>query len=358
MEITKMLNPNTSNSAERILPEKPVVAVVGATGAVGAVLVECLEARNFPVSTLRLLASSHSAGKPVTFRGETLVIEELTENSFADVDVALFSAGAELSRRFAPIATAAGAVVVDNSSAFRMDGNVPLVVPEVNAEAASQHCGVVANPNCVAAIATVALAPLRTCRQIERLQLSTYQSASGAGVKAMQELHVSTAAALREEHYEPQVLRHPYAFNFFSHDAEVDMYTGYNGEESKVIAEVRRIFEQPELPVGVTCIRVPVSRAHGMAISVQLDEALSPELARELFASAPGVKVVDDRKRNYFPMPVDASGQNDVLVGRIRRDLGDPTGKSLALFVVGDQLLKGAALNALQIAELLVTQSK
>lgn len=353
-----MLNPNTLNSAERVLPRKPVVAIVGATGAVGAVLLECLEARDFPVSTLRLLASSHSAGKSVSFRGETVLIEELTENSFAGVDVALFSAGADLSRKYAPIATAAGAVVVDNSSAYRMDDNVPLVVPEVNADAASQHSGILANPNCVAAIATVALAPLRTCRKIERVQLSTYQSASGAGVRAMDELHASTAAALRDEQYQPQVLRHPYAFNFFSHDAEVDMETGYNGEEIKVIAELRRLFEQPELPVGVTCIRVPVSRAHGMAISVQLDEALPPEQARELLASAPGVKVVDDRKKNYFPMPVDASGQNDVLVGRIRRDLGDSTGKSLALFVVGDQLLKGAALNALQIAELLVAQSE
>ncbi|MFY0622344.1 MAG: aspartate-semialdehyde dehydrogenase [Pelagimonas sp.] len=351
-----MLIENNPQAAARVLPQNPVVAIVGATGAVGAVLVECLEARNFPLAQLRLLASARSAGKTISFRGDALVIEELTEDSFAGVDIALFSAGSGLSKKFAPLAIAAGAVVVDNSSAFRMEDNVPLIVPEVNADALPQHHGVVANPNCVAAIATVALAPLRAHRQIKRLQMSTYQAASGAGVEAMEELNDSTAAALRGEAFEPKVLPHPYAFNFFSHNADIEPDTGYNGEESKVIAEIRRIFDQAELPVGVTCIRVPVPRAHGMAISVELDEALSPELARELLSNAPGVKVVDDQERNYFPMPVDASGQDDVLVGRIRTDLGDPSGKSLALFVVGDQLLKGAALNAVQIAEALMSK--
>jgi aspartate-semialdehyde dehydrogenase len=350
-----MLIENNPQAAARVLPSNPVVAIVGATGAVGAVLVESLEARNFPLSQLRLLASARSAGKTVPFRGKDLVIEELTEASFEGVDIALFSAGSGLSKTYAPIAIRAGAVVVDNSSAFRMEENVPLVVPEVNAASLEQHNGVIANPNCVAAIASVALAPLRAQRQIKRLQMSTYQAASGAGVEAMEELNAGTQAALNNEAFEPKVLPHPYGFNFFSHNADIEE-DGYNGEESKVIAELRRIFDQLDLPVGVTCIRVPVPRAHGMAISVEFDEPLAPELARELLANAPGVKVVDDRERNYFPMPVDASGQEDVLVGRIRNDHGDPSGHSLALFVVGDQLLKGAALNAVQIAESLMAR--
>lgn len=351
-----MLTEKQPDPAQRVLPDNPVVAIVGATGAVGAVLIECLEARNFPLSGLRLLASSHSAGKTVVFRGGNLVIEELTDNSFDGVDIALFSAGATLSRKYASMAVSAGAVVIDNSSAFRMEDNVPLVVPEVNASAIHQHQGVVANPNCVAAIVAVALAPIRGCRQITRLQMSTYQGVSGAGARALEELHASTAAVLREEPFEPKVLPHPCAFNFFSHNADIEMDTGYNGEESKVIAELRRILDQPALPVGVTCIRVPVPRAHGIAISVELNKAMSPDQARELFTNAAGVKVVDDRERNYFPMPVDATGQDDVFIGRIRNDLGDPGGKSLALFVVGDQLLKGAALNTIQIAEVLMAR--
>ncbi|MCT4558402.1 MAG: aspartate-semialdehyde dehydrogenase [Pelagimonas sp.] len=353
-----MLIQENPQAAARVIPANPVVAIVGATGAVGAVLIESLEARNFPLSELRLLASARSAGKAVPFRGQELIIQELGEASFDGVDIALFSAGSGLSQTYAPIAIAAGAIVVDNSSAFRMEDNVPLIVPEVNAAAMEAHHGVVANPNCVAAIATVALAPLRAHRKINRLQMSTYQAASGAGAEAMAELNEATAAALAGEDFEPKVLPHPYAFNFFSHNADIEPDTGYNGEESKVIAEMRRIFDQPELPVGVTCIRVPVPRAHGMAITVELDEALSPDLARELFANAPGVQVVDDQERNYFPMPVDASGQDDVLVGRIRTDLGDPSGRSLALFVVGDQLLKGAALNAVQIAEALMARAQ
>jgi aspartate-semialdehyde dehydrogenase len=352
-----MLIQKNPHAARRALPKEPVVAIAGATGAVGEVLIECLAARHFPLSQLRLLASARSAGNTVRFRGENLVVQELTEDSFDGVDIALFSAGADLSRRYASIAVSSGAVVIDNSSAFRMEDKVPLVVPEVNGSAVHQHHGVVANPNCVAAIASVALAPLRLHRKIQRLQMSTYQAASGAGIRAMEELRASTAAALRGESFAPQVLSHPYAFNFFSHDAAVELDTGYNGEESKVIAEIRRIFDQPTLPVGVTCIRVPVPRAHGIAISVELEQALSPEQARAMFANATGVKVVDDRERNYFPMPSDASGQDDVLVGRIREDLSDPRGRSLAFFVVGDQLLKGAALNAVQIAEALMVNS-
>lgn len=341
-------------SAQRQMPAKPVVAIVGATGAVGVELLGCLEARGFPLSRLKLLASSRSAGKEMAFRGEALVVEELTEASFDGVDIALFSAGSGLSKVFAPIAVRAGAVVVDNSSAFRMEATVPLVVPEVNAGAMAAHQGVIANPNCVAAIATVALAPLHAAHRIKRLTMATYQAASGAGAAAMEELRLATAAALAGESYQHKVLPHPYAFNFFSHNAEMDPETGYNGEETKVVAETRRIMGLPDLSVGITCIRVPILRAHGMAISVEFDEVVSPEDARALLQAAPGVRVVDDRVANHFPMPSEASGQEDVLVGRIRTDIGDPSGRSLALFVVGDQLLKGAAQNAVQIAEALL----
>lgn len=338
----------------RAIPANPVVAIVGATGAVGVELLGCLEGRNFPVKTLRLLASARSAGKEMTFRGQQITIEELTEASFDGVDIALFSAGSGLSKKFAPIAVKAGAVVVDNSSAFRMEANVPLIVPEVNAAAMAGHQGVIANPNCVAAIATVALAPLAEKFGLKRLSMATYQAASGAGAAAMEELRLATAAALAGETYEHKVLPHPYAFNFFSHNAEMDPVTGYNGEETKVVAETRRIMGLPELPVGITCIRVPILRAHGMAISVEFDQVVSPDEARALLEAAPGVRVVDDRAHNHFPMPSEASGQEDVLVGRIRTDIGDPSGRTLALFVVGDQLLKGAAQNAVQIAEALL----
>lgn len=331
--------------------DAPVVAIVGATGAVGIELMRCLEARGVPVWSLRLLASARSAGRTLTFRGEELVVEVLTEESFAGVDLALFSAGAGISRQYAPLAVQAGAVVVDNSSAFRMDPAVPLIVPEVNAGALAGHKGIVANPNCVAAIAVMALAPLHRAHPIQRLHMATYQAASGAGAAAMEELRASTAAYLAGEAFTPSVFPHPYAFNLFSHNADMDPETGYNGEELKVVAETRRIMDLPGLAVGITCIRVPVLRAHAMAMTVAFDEVVSPDEARGLLAAAPGVRVVDDRVGNRFPMPSDASGQDDVLVGRVRVDLGDPSGRTLALFVAGDQLLKGAALNAVQIAE-------
>ncbi|MBP2557723.1 aspartate-semialdehyde dehydrogenase [Neorhizobium galegae] len=335
----------------------PVVAIVGATGAVGVELLNCLSARNFPLGGLKLLASARSAGKTVEFNGTELVIEELTEESFKGVDIALFSAGSGISKRFAPIAVKAGAVVIDNSSAFRMEAAVPLIVPEVNGKALGQHRGIIANPNCVAAIATVALAPLHRAHPIRRLNISTYQAASGAGAAAMEELRLSTAAYLAGEAFEPKVLPHPYAFNLFSHNAEMDPESGYNGEELKVVAETRRILDVPELPIGITCIRVPVLRAHAMAISIEFDQPVSPEEARSLLSAAPGLRLVDDRARNHFPMPSEASGEDDVLVGRIRTDLGDPSGRTLAIFVAGDQLLKGAALNAVQIAERLLADA-
>ena len=286
--------------------------------------------------------------------GGVIPAQPRTERWFEGVDVALFSAGASVSRQFAPVAVRAGAVVVDNSSAFRMDPEVPLVVPEVNGAALARHRGIVANPNCVAAIATMALAPLHRMHPIRRLAAATYQAASGAGAAAMEELRQSTAAALRGEDFRPTVLPHSYAFNLFSHNADVDPASGYNGEELKVVAETRRLLDTPDLPIGITCIRVPVLRAHAMALTVTFDQVVTPDAARALLADAPGLRVVDDRAANHFPMPSEASGRDEVLVGRIRTDLGDPSGRSLALFVAGDQLLKGAALNAVQIMELLL----
>jgi aspartate-semialdehyde dehydrogenase len=327
------------------------LAIVGATGAVGVELMRCLETRGFADADLKLLASARSAGQVMRFAGRDLVVEELTDGSFEGVDVALFSAGASISKKFRPAAVAAGAVMIDNSSAFRMDADVPLVVPEVNGAALADHQGVIANPNCVAAIMCMALGPLHAAHPIERLHAATYQSASGAGAAAMEELRQATAAALAGESFEHQVLPHPYAFNLFSHNAAIEGDHGYNGEEMKAMAETRRILGAEGLPIGITCVRVPVLRAHSMAMTVTFKAAVSPDEARSLLAATPGVRLVDDRASNHFPMPCEASGADDVLVGRIRTDLGDPSGKSLSLFVCGDQLLKGAALNAFQILE-------
>ena len=336
-----------------MIPSNPSVAIVGATGAVGSELIACLEQRDFPLSRLRLFASARSAGRALLFQGVGVKVEELTEDSFPGVDLALFSAGGATSRRFVPIAVRQGAVVVDNSSAFRMEPGVPLVVPEVNGEAAARHLGIIANPNCVAIIAVMALWPLHRHARIRRVIAATYQAASGAGAAAMEELVASTRANLAGETYVPKVLPHPYAFNVFNHDTRIDPETGYNEEETKVIKETRKIFEDDRIAIGITCVRVPVLRAHSQAITFECERPISESDVRNILANAPGVRLVDDRIRNYFPMPIEASGQDDVLVGRIRRDLSDPSGHSISLFVAADQLLKGAALNAVQIAELL-----
>jgi aspartate-semialdehyde dehydrogenase len=332
----------------------PVVAVVGATGAVGIELMRCLEQRRFPLKQLRLFASPRSAGKRLPFAGTELEVEALTGPGLAGADIALFSAGGATSREFAPLAVTAGAVVVDNSSAFRMDPAVPLVIPEINGEAIGDHCGIIANPNCAAIIAITPLWPIHRQNRIRRLIISTYQAASGAGAAAMEELVESTRAHLEGRDYRPRVLPHPYAFNLFSHNTKIDPATGYNDEETKVINETRKIFGDPDIRVAATCVRVPVLRAHAVSVTFECENPIAPAEARAILAGAPGVRIVDDPERNYFPMPKDASGQDDILVGRIRRDLSDPTGRSIALFAVGDQLLKGAALNAVQIAERLL----
>ena len=331
----------------------PVVAIAGVTGAVGAEFIATMDRRGFRVGKLKALASARSAGKSIDFRGQRIVIEELTERSFDGVDIALFSAGGGISRRFVPTAVKAGAVVVDNSSAFRMDPEVPLVIPEINAGRIRDHKGIIANPNCAAITALVPLWPIHRVNRIRRVIISTYQAASGAGAAAMEELVESTRASLNGEAYRQKVLPHPCAFNLFSHNTAVDPETGYNDEETKVINETRKIFEDDRIAVGVTCVRVPVLRAHCEAITFECEHPITEAEVREILSGAPGVKIVDDRVRNYFPMPIDASGQDDVLVGRIRRDLSDPTGHSVSIFVAADQLLKGAALNAIQIAELL-----
>ncbi|HUL45952.1 MAG TPA: aspartate-semialdehyde dehydrogenase [Steroidobacteraceae bacterium] len=331
----------------------PVVAIVGATGAVGVEMIGCLERRSFPLSELRLLASARSAGKKLEFRGEPLAVRELTEASLEGVDLALFSAGSSVSKRFAPLAVRAGAIVIDNSSAFRMDPGVPLVVPEINPQAVREHRGIIANPNCTAIISITPLWPIHQANRIVRLVIASYQSASGAGAAAMEELRESTRAYLEDRPYQQRVLPHPYAFNVFSHNTRIDPATGYNEEEIKVREETRKIFGDPELRVSATCIRVPVLRAHSVAITFECQRPMPAEEARRLIAGAAGVKLVDDRERNYFPMPRDASGGDPILAGRIRQDLSDPSGRSIALFVAGDQLLKGAALNAVQIAEIL-----
>jgi aspartate-semialdehyde dehydrogenase len=341
------------NEMERTVKNDPVVAIAGVTGAVGAEFIATMDRRGFRVGRLKALASARSAGKTVDFRGQKVTVEELTEHSFEGVDIALFSAGSGASRKFAPAAVKAGAVVIDDSSAFRMDPNVPLVIPEINGRRIREHKGIIAVPNCSAITALMPLWPIHRENRIRRVILSTYQAASGGGAAAMQELVDSTRTNLNGQAFTPRVLPHPYAFNLFSHNTAIDPETGYNEEETKVIKETRKIFEDERIAVGVTCVRVPVLRAHSEAITFECERPISEDQVRRLLSAAPGVKVVDDRVKNYFPMPVDASGQDDVLVGRIRKDLSDPSGHSISMFVAADQLLKGAALNAIQIAELL-----
>ena len=326
------------------------VAVVGATGAVGVEMLKTLEKRNFPVKNLKLLASERSVGKTLKFKGEDVKVEKLTEDSFGGVDIALFSAGASRSRDFAAHAVKAGAVVVDNSSAFRMDKDVPLVVPEVNPEDVKWHKGIIANPNCTTIIMLVALKPLYDISPIKRIIVSTYQCASGAGAKAMEELRNETADYLAGRPVVPQVLPHPYAFNLFSHNTTIGP-NGYCEEERKMVNETRKIMHDDKILVCPTCVRVPCLRSHAEAITVEQERKVSVEEALAAFAKAPGLKIVNDAEHNYFPMPVDSNEQYDVLVGRVRDDLSSPNG--LAIFVCGDQLLKGAALNAVQVAELL-----
>jgi len=335
------------------LPEAYRVAIMGATGAVGTELLELLEERNFPVKELTLLASPRSAGKELLFKGQPITVEAISDASFADVDLVLASAGGSVSKEWAPKAAAAGAVVVDNSSAFRMDPAVPLVVPEVNPKAALNHKGIIANPNCTTILMSVALWPLHQHQPIERIVVATYQSASGAGARAMEEVKQQAQSILQGEEPTTEAFPYPLAFNLFPHNSPLNEL-GYCQEEMKMVNETRKIFEVSDLRVSATCVRVPVLRAHSEAVNIEFSQPFAVDEALELLKAAPGVKVVEDWQANYFPMPIEASGQDEVLVGRVRRDLSHSCG--LELWLSGDQIRKGAALNAVQIAELLVSK--
>ncbi len=326
------------------------MAVVGATGAVGGEFLRLFEARNFPVGEIRLLASERSVGKRASFRDAECLIALAEADAFSGVDIAFFSAGAACSRSLAPAAVAAGAIVVDNSSAFRMDPGVPLVVPEVNPEVVTPDQRILAVPNCTAIILVVAVHPLRQLGDVQRLIVSTYQSASGGGASMMRLLEDETREVMSGREPQPSKLNTRYAFNLFNHNTPIGE-DGHNEEEAKVIAESQKILGMPQLKLNVTCVRVPVLRAHSESVTVEFDgPAPSREEIVEVLSNAPGVRVVDDRENNRFPTPLDASGQDDVLVGRIRQDLSNPN--AISMFIAGDQLLKGAALNAVQIAEL------
>lgn len=330
------------------------VAILGATGAVGTELLALLEERNFPLGNLKLLASERSAGKSISFAGKDLVIEAVTESSFDDVDIVLASAGGSISKKWLPIATKAGAISIDNSSAFRMHPDVPLVVPEVNPEAAAQHKGIIANPNCTTILMTVAIYPLHQVQPIQRIVVSTYQSASGAGARAMEEVKVQSQAMLNGEPAIPEILPYPLAFNLFPHNSPMTE-NSYCEEEMKMVNETRKIIGDHDIRITATCVRVPVLRAHSEAINLEFAHPFNPDKAREILATADGVELVEDFTKNYFPMPIDASGKDDVLVGRIRQDISHPNG--LELWICGDQIRKGAALNAVQIAELVIAKS-
>lgn len=326
------------------------VAIVGATGAVGQELLQLLAERDYPVERLRLFASARSAGQTRRFAGQELVIEALPDDADLGSDVVFSSAGGSLSREHAWRWAEHGAVVIDNTSAWRLDPRVPLVVPEVNGAALREHQGVIANPNCSTIIALMALAPLHAAFGLERATVATYQAVSGAGQQGIVELTEQTRAVLGGEAPRPHAFAHPIAFNLFSHDSEVGD-DGYNQEERKLLLESRKILAAPSLRVSATCVRVPVLRAHAEAIHAEFARDVGEDEARALLATAPGLRLVDDRAGNTFPMPLEASGRDEVLVGRVRADASLPG--ALALFVVGDQIRKGAALNALQIAEAL-----
>jgi aspartate-semialdehyde dehydrogenase len=329
------------------------LAIAGVTGAVGQEFLKILEERDFPFDSLKMLASSRSAGKKIEFKGKEYIVEELTKKSFSRIDIALFSAGASRSKEFAPAAVEAGAVVVDNSSAFRMDPDVPLVIPEINPQAITDNKGIIANPNCSTIIGIVPVWPLHKANPVKRMIVSTYQAASGAGHSAMVELEEQSHEILEQK--EPTCKAFPYqiAFNVFSHNSALGP-NGYNLEETKMVNETRKIFDCTDIAITCTCIRIPVFRAHCESINLEFTHEMTPDQVRNLLSTAPGVSVLDDREHNRFPMPIDADGKDDIYVGRIRQDESLPENRGINIWVAGDQLRKGAALNAVQIAEKLL----
>ncbi|XP_047980606.1 aspartate-semialdehyde dehydrogenase-like [Salvia hispanica] len=337
----------------------PSIAIVGVTGAVGQEFLSVLSDRDFPYRSLKLLASKRSAGKSLNYENRDYTVEELTDNSFDGVDIALFSAGGSISKKFGPIAADKGTIVVDNSSAFRMHEGVPLVIPEVNPEAmdgiklASGKGALIANPNCSTIICLMAATPLHRRAKVTRMVVSTYQAASGAGAAAMEELEQQTREVLEGKEPTCYIFSQQYAFNLFSHNAPV-LSNGYNEEEMKLVKETRKIWNNNDVKVTATCIRVPVMRAHAESVNLQFETPLDEDVAREILSNAPGVVVIDDRAANNFPTPLEVSNKDDVAVGRIRQDVSQEGNYGLDIFVCGDQIRKGAALNAVQIAELLL----
>ncbi len=334
--------------------EKFNVAVVGATGAVGEEMLRILEERNFPIKELRLLASERSAGKKLKFKGKEIAVQTLTENSFAEIDIALFSAGGSISKKFVPAAVKAGAVAVDNTSAFRMDPKTPLVVPEVNPEAIKTHHGCIANPNCSTIQMVVALKPLHDYGKIKRVVVSTYQSVSGAGAKAVQEMYEESKAILEKKIFQRQIFPFQIAFNVLPQIPQSNAFleNGYTEEEMKMVNETKKIMGDPSIRVTATTVRVPVERAHSESVNIETEKKISAQKARELLSKAPGVQLVDNVQKGEFPLASQAAGKDPVFVGRIREDLSTENG--LALWIVADNLRKGAALNAIQIAEYLI----
>jgi len=336
------------------------VAIVGVTGAVGQEFLTVLKERNFPYSDIKLLASARSAGKKQEFEGHEYTIEELTPESFKGVDIALFSAGGSISKKLGPVAAEAGCIVVDNSSAFRMTEGVPLIIPEVNPQdmahvkMGSGKGAIIANPNCSTIIALMAVTPLHRLATVKRMVVSTYQAASGAGAAAMEELRQQTRDVLDGKPAQPKIFPNQYAFNLFSHNSAMDVELGYNEEEMKMVKETHKIWKNKDVRITATCIRVPVMRAHAESINLEFEKDITEQQALDALAAFPGVSIINDRKSNRFPMPLDATTKDDVYVGRIRRDISRSDNKGLDLFVCGDQIKKGAALNAVQIAELLL----
>jgi aspartate-semialdehyde dehydrogenase len=329
------------------------LAIAGVTGAVGQEFLSIIEERDFPFDSLKMLASSRSAGKKINFKGKDYIVEEMTAKSFGKVDIALFSAGGSRSKEFAPIAAKAGAVVVDNSSAFRMDPTVPLVVPEINPQEIKNHKGIIANPNCSTIIAIVPIWPLHKANPVKRMVVSTYQAASGAGHSAMVELETQAKEILHGKQPTCKALPYQLAFNLYCHNSSIGS-NGYNEEEMKMVKETHKIFDCADIAITCTCVRVPVFRAHCESINLEFTHPIRPDEVRELLSTAPGVTILDDREHNRFPMPIDASGKDNVFVGRIRQDESIPENRGINLWVAGDQLRKGAALNAVQIAEKLL----
>lgn len=328
------------------------IAVVGATGAVGQTTLKLLDERNFPVRDIRLFASERSVGKTMEFKGESIAVRKLDAEAFKGVDIAFFSAGSGQSREFAPIAVKAGATVIDKSSAFRMDPQVPLVVPEINGAAARGHKGIVACPNCTTIVTVMPLKPLHDLGKLRRVVATSFQAVSGAGVNGVAELRSQTLAWARGEPLTPKYFPHQIAFNVIPHVGKF-VEGGYTGEEMKLVNEVRKILDAPELPVSPTTVRVPVFTAHSIAVNAETEKRVSATAARAAFERFPGLKVMDDPAQDRYPMPILVEGRDDCFVGRVREDLSCPN--AINFWVVGDQLRKGAALNGIQIAELLIS---